>query len=281
MFLNVPHSLDTQPPQLAAGYPVGTGQAQAAGNQLWQTAARRIRILQLTQMLAPQSNVVFNDANHTYTCDGQLLPSVTTILKRIKPAFDKEGISAKCAAKEGVSQAEILAQWKASSDAALAKGKALHANAELAALKPETWLQSTHTMVEINAWNLWWTRARKSMTPVAVEYVMADTDLGVAGTLDMLAESSKTSQRHVFDWKTGKKFGIKNDWGRKLLPPFEDLDDCELNVYSLQTSIYRLMLENRNYDCGESWIVHILGGSVVPHRALDLRERAADWLISL
>ena len=227
------------------------------------------------------SRIKFNPSNHTYTLDGRLLPSVTTILKPLSPPFDAAGHSARIAARDGVPVADVLAAWKAKSEAGLDRGRKLHAAAELVlAGKGISMELAKLNMPEIAAWRSWWAKAGKNLTPVMVENIVGDAELGVAGTLDLLARSSKTGQLMVFDWKTGDKFGVDNPWNRFLLPPFGDVPDDELHRYSLQVSLYRLILERdgETGPLGESYIVH-LNGSATAHKSLDYRERLERWLL--
>ena len=66
----------------------------------------------------------------------------------------------------------------------------------------------------------------------------------MCGTLDYLGWHKEKQELWVLDYKTSKKIGTDQDstW-RRMLGPFVDLWDNELNVYSLQISLYRLMLE--------------------------------------
>jgi hypothetical protein len=80
------------------------------------------------------------------------------------------------------------------------------------------------------------------------------------------------------DWKTGK-FHHTDPYGQGLLSPFDDLPASQYALYSLQVSLYRLMLERQGIPCGSSYIVfHPPEGDAMPIRAMDLRERIEAWI---
>lgn len=71
-------------------------------------------------------DIAFNQKYHTYTCNGHKLASVTKLAYSLKPAFDREGIAAKKAREAGKTVAEILAEWDANREAAMARETRVH-----------------------------------------------------------------------------------------------------------------------------------------------------------
>ena len=65
------------------------------------------------------------------------------------------------------------------------------------------------------------------------------TEVEMAGTFDFLGFKGDTID--LVDWKTCDKIWSFSQL--KLSPPFDKLDDCNLNVYSLQLCMYKYMLE--------------------------------------
>lgn len=127
-----------------------------------------------------------------------------------------------------------------------------------------------------------WAKSRDSLQleVCQVEWVIGDVKLKIAGTADTLLYSQKTGQYHLWDWKTGSKFTDKNRF-QALLHPFNDLDECELNTYSLQLSLYRLILaRNTELELGDSYLVYLNPmGDYVLYKALNLSERLEQWLL--
>lgn len=83
----------------------------------------------------------------------------------------------------------------------------------------------------------------RHLLPIRCELVLFDKDYGVAGQVDLLAYDTITKQVVLIDYKTDKKFETKSKFGTTLQAPFTHLPDCELTNYSLQTYMYKHILE--------------------------------------
>lgn len=233
------------------------------------------------------TNIRFDADEHRYYYgDYQELTSVTKALKRFKKPFDADGIAAKVAAKEGRPISAILAEWEAKGEKSRALGVQVHQHI-LKALcgQPNQQISfdpflSLNTLApEIRAFDvLWHTLSTKvSYLKDHIEWVIGDAELGLAGTVDAMFFNLETKKYHIWDWKTGK-FGLFNQF-QTLLKPFDYLDDCPLNVYSLQVSLYRLIIErNTGLELGDSYLVHLSSDGYQVYRAVDLRERLLDAL---
>lgn len=238
----------------------------------------------------PHPEISFDAASHTYAHipTGRALLSVTTALRMIKPPFDREGISLRMAAKTGRSQEEILAEWEANSISAMNKGQAVHAYAEdvLSELNTPVEEAGNRTILEMAAFKRAWGEMQNDLKAevMANEMTVGCPELGVAGRVDRVARLTFGDKPtlHIFDWKTGKRFNSTNNFGERLLPPFHDLDNCELQIYSLQTSIYRLLIERTFGKLGDAFLVHLANdGSYRFIRARDHRARCEQWLKSI
>lgn len=96
-----------------------------------------------------------------------------------------------------------------------------------------------------------------NLIPVRLEFVVGDSELGYAGQVDAIFYDLNTKLLHLYDYKTDKKINRTNRFS-KFYPPFNHLDDCEFNKYSLQVSMYKYILEkNTNLEFGSSYIVWI------------------------
>jgi hypothetical protein len=246
------------------------------------------------QLFKPKENIVktnfadirFDAEAHRYFIGNKELTSVTKTIKRLQPPFDSQTIAAKVAAKEGRPISQILAEWEAKAEKGRNLGTAVHQYIQkklLGQFDPQIsfdpFLSLNGVAPEIQAFEvLWSTMAPKvSYSADQIEWVIGDADLGIAGTVDMLLFSHETNKYHIWDWKTGK-FQLDNPY-QTLYKPFDYLSDCQLNVYSLQLSLYRLIIEsNTGLDLGDSYLVHLSTDGYQVHRALDLRERLLDWL---
>src|SRR5690606_31039392 len=108
----------------------------------------------------------------------------TTVIKQVVPVFDKDGISKRVAQREGITQEEVLQQWKDSSLIALAKGSATHAYIEdLFKGHADPIVESANNTPELKAFKAAWSNLQRDFDAEIVrqEYVLGDLELGVAG----------------------------------------------------------------------------------------------------
>ena len=227
--------------------------------------------------------IEFDPQWHRYVLNGKVLRSVTTVLKDLKTPFDADYWAAKKAEERGVTVAEIRAEWDKKRDESIAKGNAVHAHIEQV-LKGESpaadpFLGLLEPLPEVAAFDALWQKFSPVIEPVHVEWVIGDEELGIAGTVDALFRDRRTGKHHIWDWKTNSRFNTDNKFQR-LKAPFDDVPECELTNYSLQVSLYRLIIErNTGLDMGDSYIVHFSrDGQFTLHKARDYRARLLDWL---
>jgi hypothetical protein len=230
------------------------------------------------------SNIVVDSENHGYSINNKSLISATTLVSRLKPDFDKDGISKRVAQRDGVSQEEILRQWEKKGEQGRDRGTRLHTYIEdlmIEKIDPIT-RAINERLPSMNAFDKAWEKMTSKLKAKLLhqEIVVGDEQYCTAGRVDAIfeIEVKQMKSTHIFDWKTGK-FRIDNQY-EKLLPPFDDVDICELNAYSIQLSLYRLIIEkNTNLKFGESYLVHLTDdGPYMMHRARDFRSRLHEWL---
>ncbi len=234
-------------------------------------------------------NFIFDEVSHTYSYLNpvtgkpiQTFQSVTNFLGQFKKPFDSDRIAGIVAKKRGTAKKIVLAEWKEISDIALKLGTNVHKWIEdyYNALDPV--LPSDERELDrVNKFLSLYHEKLHRFTPVHQEFRLFSRKWGLAGTLDALFKLN--DGRYVGDWKTNKKFTTDLDSeGRKqkLLYPFNDLWDNSLNGYSIQLSLYRLMLqEEAGYQTSGGFLVWI-GPNEKPemHKIVDLRDRLYDFL---
>lgn len=233
--------------------------------------------------------IEFNERFHTYTLNGKQLKSVTKVCDQFKEPFDREGISRRKAEETGVSQAEILAEWDAKGAAGREKGQRVHEHIRSVLTgvgvgpTDDPFLAMNETLPEYEAFDRFWSAAFGVIGDLfRCEWVIGDEKLGVGGTVDAVFYSKVSGEYHIFDWKTNARFSVTSPWRKWLKPPFADLAECDLNYYSLQVSLYALILRRNALlplgEMGPSYIVHLREGDFRVHRALDLSEQWEEWL---
>lgn len=230
-------------------------------------------------------HIQYDDDLHAYRSNGKLLRSVTQIIgTKIKQPFDTATISAKVAKREGRTAAEVQAEWQLKGVEGRNKGTKTHNYIELKLNKsPEVILEATDDLpIECKAFDKFWAKISKNKKAKCLtqEWPIGDADWGLAGKLDAILEltEDQVKDNYVFDWKTGK-FETYNGFNR-LKPPFDDLDENQLNLYSIQVSLYRIILDKHtDLKIKDGYLVHLSpDGSFKIHKAHDYRIRLIKWL---
>lgn len=233
-----------------------------------------------TSLIPPQnlenyfSDIIFNVKAHTYSLRGRNLVSATTLLSKLEQPVDWNQIATTKALKEGSDPVLMLRGWQEKSELAMRRGSVVHQFIE-ARLKDGSGILHAD-FPEMAAFISFWEAS--SLTPVKLEWKIGDYHLRVGGTIDGLFYSN--GKYHIYDWKTGEKFTATNGWNT-LLPPFADLEDCHLTKYSLQISLYRLILKrNTGLPLGDSFIIKLGRDGYQEYKAFDYSDRLEQWILS-
>lgn len=231
----------------------------------------------------------FDDPTHIYTYKGKQFPSVTGVISNFHAPFDSDYWLERKAEERGVDESIIKAEWDFKRDYACDLGTDVHEWIE--DYYNEKWRPLPANEDRMNRvkkfLDLYVSRLCK-LQPLAMELRIWAERWNLAGTIDALFlrhdyENQKTYLL-VGDWKTNKKFTYDEHPdvnGRyKLLAPFDDLLDTKHNDYSIQISIYRLMLAEHGIETDGGFLVH-LGPDDQPgkiFKAKDLREPLEKYL---
>jgi hypothetical protein len=201
-------------------------------------------------------NFKFVEDTHTYTINGRKLTSVTTFIKNFYKPFDEKYWSIKKAKQALLERGEVLTQenidneqskikalWKEKADIACDMGTIVHLYIEefFNGIKPQE-VKNYEAINRINKFHkIYNDKLKDILIPVGQEVKMFSEDLGLAGTIDALF--IRNGKLEIWDYKTNGKFTSDTDrCFQKLLDPFDDQWENELNKYSIQLSLYKLML---------------------------------------
>jgi len=248
-------------------------------------------------------NFTFDPISHSYAYINpetkrpiQIFESVSGFISQFKKPFEAEKIAGFVAKRRGVSRATILAEWAATAKEGTDLGTWVHEWIEdwynginppeptlnegfdLALLDPmgtfdERKYDRVQKFKELYKLRLYKLKAEKQ------ELRIFSRKWGIAGTLDSLF--SLNERFYIGDWKTNKKFtDDKHPDGRrqKLLYPFNDLWDNNLNGYSLQLSMYRLMLEEAGFETDGAFLAWVGPDAPMLRQTLDLRDKLREFL---
>lgn len=180
------------------------------------------------------TDITLDERTHTYTdADGAEYTSVSKIIGRYKEPFDRDRLALQTAQKRGVTVESVLAEW----DTAAPYGTAVHKQIE----NYFTGKGDQFDLIQPHLWRFeQWKKQPVTFYP---EVILCDRQLKIAGTADMLVRRGDTWS--ILDWKTNKAIYKTSFGGKKLKAPLSHLDDCNYIHYSLQLSLYAVMLGER------------------------------------
>jgi hypothetical protein len=239
-------------------------------------------------------DILFYEDDHTYWCDNTQLTSTTTVLKDYVKPFDTDyWASYKTAQARGLKvkyrpelvgksilisgvehdpsvfdNTDMKKDWKYTSNLGTTRGSILHDYGELrlaskirphrydlSFLKKEDKVQFDKDRAVLQVMFNQFMLAYPHLIPIKSELVVGNLEYLIGGMIDQLFWNTKAEELQLWDWKTDKKFRTKNEYGEKFLGCLSDLDNCELNKYSLQIGIYKKILELADVYTGDSYVV--------------------------
>lgn len=233
------------------------------------------------------SKFVFEEEEHKYTYSGQRMDSVTTFLKTFKEPFKRDYWAAKKAAERGIPKEMILKEWQEKADISTKLGTEVHKWIENFWIGEEQEFPDDSQVAErIHKFMRIHDAKLKNFHHVASECKIFSTKWGLAGTIDeIFAYRDEKLNRNLLvlgDWKSNAEFKTSShDNGRykKLLRPFNDLYENHHNEYSIQLSLYRLILEQSGIETHSAFLCHIGPSEEAKiYKAFDLRERLEMYL---
>ncbi|MFA5604152.1 MAG: hypothetical protein WDA12_04830 [Bacilli bacterium] len=230
----------------------------------------------------------FRKDKYNYWYGNRKLRSMTSWLKSLRKPFDSEYWSKRKAEERGVDPSVILSEWKAKGDRSRGIGILVHEWIDIyfkggtpdfdrAGSLGESVAEDAYKRYMLFH-NLMSTRL-VGASCVASELMLFSPSLGIAGAMDSLILDS-SSRAWTGDWKATEKFTSGDEGFGKLLTPFEDLQDNDQNVYSLQVSLLRVLAEEHGMELDGGFIVHLPPDAqeAIVHFATDLRDPVREAL---
>lgn len=230
---------------------------------------------------------IFEEVSHTYHFNGIKYDSVTTFLKKFKQPFEREYWLNRKAKELGIDPSILEEEWTKKANEATSLGTIVHKWIEdfWSGKNPEM-PQEEEVLSRVNKFLDLYEKKFKNLVPLESELRIFSKKWRLAGTIDqpfiLWDEKKKQILFLVGDWKTNKEMKDDNHpKGRykKLLHPFSDLWENSHNEYSIQLSLYRLILEDElGIDTHGGFLVHIGPGEPKIFPIKDLRERLKVYL---
>jgi hypothetical protein len=189
--------------------------------------------------------LVFDEDNHIYTYNGKRLKSTTSIVDSFKEHFDTHKAAENKAKKileknpNDYRTAEYYKKrWNYIRDEATNKGSRVHMYAECYPNFDEPYCDKEKGVLEFFNEFL-----PKNYHLVLQEFRMYDEKMLLAGTTDGILYDSDKNHLILFDFKTNNKNLFKYE--KNLLGTMSNLKDTSYNLYSIQLSHYKYMLEQK------------------------------------
>jgi ATP-dependent exoDNAse (exonuclease V) beta subunit len=205
------------------------------------------------------SNFIFDPKYHRYTYFGEPFTSVTKFIQQFHKPFEEDFWSKKKAEEAGVPQDWILKEWKEKNEYANMVGTATHEWIENYFNKIWTPLPLNDDILHrINKFNKIFVKQLHKLEPLKFELRVFSKKYKLAGTIDSLF--LYRGKIFILDWKTNKEW-THDDHPKgkyeKLLYPFDNYYKNHHNEYSIQLSLYSLILEEWGFNVGGAYLIHI------------------------
>ena len=225
-------------------------------------------MLHIFEELSKFNDIIYYDDPHVYYKNDQKMTSVTTLIGKYEKPFDEKFHAANKAKQLGMTPEEVIAMWKRTNRISTVKGTAVHSYTEnYLAHKvfpyPEAIVKSNFNGEDpvrekydkiIPLIHKFYDDIKGKLLPIKSELIVGDGDFGICGMIDQLFYNKKSGMLELWDWKTNKE--IKTSSRYKLLSPLSHLSTAEIDIYSLQLSLYKYIIhKNTNLKLGDSYLV--------------------------
>lgn len=199
----------------------------------------------------------FYPDGHYYTYKGERVGiSTTGLIGQYENQFDKWGMSSLAASKRGVSQLQVLEEWRIENLHSTIKGSMIHEFAQSLwegkdyiftydDLPPEIdkrRLQEELLVMSGQAINFY--NDYKDMYElVGCEIYLGVPDYDECGATDIVLMNKYSGELLVADFKSNKKIEFESYGHKKMLVPLNKYEDCNFIHYSIQLNAYCYKIE--------------------------------------
>ena len=201
----------------------------------------------------------FFENGHYYTYkDKQVGISVTKYISQFENEFDSDTLSQKVADKNGISQFEVLNEWRRKGEYSCLKGTAIHewlqdnyANREykfdLSQLEEYPEYYKIEDIEHLKQMAIDFINDYKNRyILIGDEILCGIPDFDIASAIDLLFYDTVNNEVVLADIKTNtdlKGWKSTPSYVKKMLQPLENIKDITFEHYKIQLSIYRYFLE--------------------------------------
>lgn len=213
----------------------------------------------------------FIEDGHYYLCDGKRVGiSTTGLISQYENHFDSETISQQVANKRGISQQEVLEEWRIENLHSTIKGSFIHEFAQSLWEGKEYKFDYSKVPEEIDIDRLksdinllipqainFYNDYKDMYELIGCEIYLGDEDFDECGATDQILYNKYTGGIAIIDYKTNKEIKRESYKHQKMLIPLQQYDDCNYIHYSIQLSGYKYKFEkNTKLKVDETFIVY-------------------------
>ena len=213
----------------------------------------------------------FHEEQHFYTLnDYRFGISATSLIETYAQEFDSDGISQMVANKRGISQKEVLDEWKKENEFSCIKGSCIHLKAQ------SLWMETNYEIdyntiddtIDKDRLKKEYDIMSKQATDfyndykdmydmIQDEFIVWSKEFDIAGSIDGIMYNKNTQQCCILDFKSNKDLQFKSKYRKKMKVPLHELDDVNGQHYYIQLSIYKYLIEKyTNIKVDELFIVY-------------------------
>lgn len=187
--------------------------------------------------------IAFEPDTHTYTVDGRVFTSVTTLLSTWFAKFDADKVIARMNPPNPV---ELKAEWEEKGRIAAEMGTQLHASIE-------AYFKGTpHPLDTVEYGYFQDFLANNALHTFQVEWRLYHEPTLLIGTIDYVAKR-EDGTLDLYDWKRSSE--LTKGFGRCLIPELSHIPDSKYWKYTLQLNLYRFLVEENGYKVNKMYIV--------------------------
>lgn len=213
----------------------------------------------------------FIEDGHYYLCNGKRVGiSTTGLIAQYEQKFDSDTISQMVANKRGISQQEVLEEWRIENLHSTIKGSAVHEFAQSLWEGKEYTFDYSNVPKEIDLDRLksdieklipqainFYNDYKDMYELIGCEVYLGDEEYDECGATDQIMMNKYTGGIAIIDYKTNKKIEYESYKHKKMLVPLHKFDDCNYIHYSMQLSDYKFKFEkNIKLKVDETFIVY-------------------------
>jgi hypothetical protein len=227
-----------------------------------------IKLIIPNELFTTFNDITFYDEPHKYFLNSKELISVTTLIHKYQEEFQEDYWSNYKSEQFHISQKEILRAWNFINKKGIIKGSAIHDYAQNLFENKKFEYPRDIIVNEfgfdpvINEYNItkkhvdkFYNDVHGKLIPIRTEMIVYDKESLIGGMLDILFYNIKAKEFQIWDNKTNKDFTFEMK-SRHLLNELYVLEDCDLELYSLQLGLYKYIIEkNISIKLGKSYII--------------------------